>query len=69
MTEIPQPGQIWKHRNGVLYTVLFLTNTAHISARHPPDVVYTRIERTDPTNYWSRPATDWHRSFTKCVTA
>ncbi|NUY43472.1 hypothetical protein HZS35_18150 [Pantoea brenneri] len=38
-----------------------LTNTTSTKAEYPPTVVYRNADtRTD----WSRPLSDWHRSFT-----
>jgi hypothetical protein len=37
------------------YTVLFATNTAHTSDRHPPQVVY----QGDNGCVWSLPLADW----------
>jgi len=40
--------------------VLFITNTAHDTAAHPPDVVY--MGRNG--NLWSRPLSGWHDRMT-----
>lgn len=76
----PIRGQYWQHRNGIRYVVLYITNTAYTAEDHPPDVVYaTAIEDGDcgpmafgtdtpsynPEKIWSRPLSDWHRSFTR----
>lgn len=37
------------------YTVLFVTNTAHLHERHPPQVVY----RGDNGHMWSLPLDKW----------
>ena len=37
------------------YTVLFVTNLAHISENHPPQVVY----RGDNGHFWSLPFSQW----------
>ena len=57
----PEPNSHWRHRNGHLYTVMFITNTAKLSEKHPPDVVY----KGSYGRMWSRPLSDWHRSMTK----
>ena len=57
---MPEPEQTWRHSNGAIYTVLFVTNTAVVREGHPPDVVY----QSENGNLWSRPLSDWHRSFT-----
>lgn len=57
-------GTQYKHRNGVIYTVLFLTNTEGEPSRlkdHPVDVVYEGPNGKK----WSRKLTDWDRSFKK----
>jgi len=76
----PARGELWRHKNGRSYVVLHITNTAHVREDHPPDVVYaTSFERGEsglcsfgsdlpsyrPDKIWSRPLSDWHRSFTK----
>ncbi|MEE8608958.1 MAG: hypothetical protein V3S55_15245 [Nitrospiraceae bacterium] len=60
MTEDPKAGQTWVHRNGIPYVVLFITNTEHETPSHPPDVIYVGMNGS----WWSRPLSDWHRSFT-----
>ena len=37
------------------YTILFVTNTSHLSDNHPPQVVY----QGDNGKYWSLPLVDW----------
>lgn len=59
--ERPKPGTPWMHRNGEIYTVLCITNTAHDTAAHPPDVVY--MGRNG--NLWSRPLSGWHDRMTE----
>ena len=59
-TYIPQPGEQWQHKNGLKYTVLFVTNTTVERPGHAPDVVY----QGDHGSMWSRPLADWHRSMT-----
>lgn len=75
----PIRGQLWRHLNGNEYVVLFITNTAVTRDSHPPDVVYATksyegdkvkaiasdIPSYNPEKIWSRPLTDWHRSFTR----
>jgi hypothetical protein len=57
---VPQVGEHWQHKNGGVYTVLHVTNTAVVREGHTPDVVYQGRNG----NVWSRPLSDWHRSFT-----
>lgn len=56
----PTTGSIWRHRNGNLYVVLFLTNKNAGPATYPRTVVYqgSNGER------WSRPFSGWSRSMT-----
>ena len=55
-------GDVWQHTNGGEYRVLFVTNTHNPREDHPPDVIYETLR--DPARKWSRPLSDWHRSFT-----
>lgn len=59
----PAPRSVWRHTNGNLYRVLHITNLAHVSPDYPPHVVYCTL-RT-PEHVWSRPLSDWLRSFTE----
>ena len=55
-------GKQFKHRNGNIYTVLFLTNIDSTPERlneHPIDVVYMGQNG----KIWSRRLSDWDRSF------
>lgn len=56
---MPEPGTRWRHRNGILYDVVCLTNLPD-EERYPCTVVYR-----NPVNgaLWSRRLDDWHRSF------
>ena len=58
----PEPGSRWCRPgydpqkgpyNG--YTVVAVSNTAHRTPKHPPDVVYVG----DNGHYWTRPLRDW----------
>jgi len=60
-TDAVQPGQRWIHRNGQRYRVLLLTNQQSTQASYPVTVVY---QNTSNLTTWSRPLSDWHRSFT-----
>lgn len=63
MTTQPDAGSRWMRAaphdsargpyNG--YTVSFVTNTAHASPRHPPQVVYVG----DNGYVWSLPLSEW----------
>lgn len=64
MSALPRvaAGQVWQHRNGILYQVLLLTNESTTQPDlYPVTVVYRNF-----TNFknWSRPLADWHRSMT-----
>jgi hypothetical protein len=52
-------GKQFKHKNGNIYTVLFLTNIDS-TPEHPIDVVYMGQNG----KIWSRRLSDWDRSFT-----
>ena len=55
------PGSVWRHKNGGVYRVLFVTNTDNPREDHPPDVVYEALR--NPAHKWSRRLSDWRRSF------
>lgn len=59
--EYPKPGSRWVHKNGIVYEVLLLTNLYGNRPEYPTTVVYFNVE--NKTN-WSRPLTEWSRSFT-----
>jgi hypothetical protein len=54
-------GKQYKHYNGNVYTVLYLTNTSTLSEKYPISVVYMGQNG----NVWSRLLSDWFSSFTK----
>ena len=56
---IPQlaAGQVWRHRNGNLYTVLHLANEPN-EERYPLTVVYQGRNG----KVWARRESDWLRS-------
>lgn len=57
---LPNAGEIWEHHSGRLYRVDGILNTAHPSDKFPVMVAYTQV---DAGTQWTRPLTDWHRSF------
>lgn len=58
---LPKEGSIWRHHNGNLYRVLFLTNMDEPQRPgHPPEVAY---ENVATGKKHSRYLDDWHRSF------
>jgi len=53
----------WKHRNGAEYEVILIANEfTENEERYPVTVVY---QNTVNGKIWSRPLSDWHRSFTQ----
>jgi hypothetical protein len=57
----PKPNEIRKHRNGIMYRVITLTNTNSKNPKYPLTVVYQTVSNG---NLWSRPLSDWQRSMT-----
>ena len=57
-------GSRWRHRNGNVYTVLFLTNVCSIKPEYLTTVVYQGVVNK---NLWSRPAHSWGKSFTRIL--
>jgi len=60
MQQDPEAGDLWRHRNGNMYRVLMLANRPN-EERYPTTVVYETVANG---NLWTRPLSDWHRSFT-----
>lgn len=56
----PKPGSIWVDTNGKQYKIECITNTSARSSQYPITVVYVN---THNKTVWSRPLSDWHRSF------
>ncbi len=56
-------GKKYKHTNGIVYTVLFLTNTDADEAQKEKYPV-TVIHQGANGKRWSRFLSDWDRSFT-----
>lgn len=58
----PLPGRIYKHNNGNRYQVIMLTNErTERPEQYPVTVVYFNV---DNGTTWSRPLSEWSRSFT-----
>lgn len=57
---LPPVGTKWKHTNGIIYTVLMITNSYSSVEHYPQTVVY----QGGNGRTWSRPVNDWSRSFT-----
>lgn len=62
----PEPGQIWRHRNGGYYHVIAIANEEHKHEGHPVDVVYRsmRQDNGQPSHWWTRPLAAWHEKMT-----
>lgn len=56
-----EPGTAWLHHTGRKYTVILIANGSSERDKFPPTVVYEGPNGKT----WSRPVSDWHRSFTK----
>ena len=55
-------GTLWKHTNGQIYKVVEIANAeTQQPDKYPVTVVYAN---TNNGTVWSRPLSDWHRSFT-----
>ena len=59
--EIVIIGSIWEHYNGNKYEVILLTNENSGNEKYPITVVH----KGENGNIWSRPLSEWKRSFTK----
>lgn len=54
----------WKQKNGNVYEVLMIANEQKaMTDVHPVTVVYRNIKNG---TIWSRPASEWKRSFKRC---
>lgn len=60
MEPVVSTGQVWQHRNGNQYKVLMVVNLLD-EERYPKTVVYENLKNG---SQWSRPHSDWRRSFT-----
>lgn len=58
-TTYPNAGQEYRHENGNIYKVLYITNTANHNEKYLPQVVYQGRNG----NVWSRPLVDWDGKF------
>lgn len=57
-----EKNSVWHHNNGNVYTVIEIANLdSKDLTKYPITVVY----RGKNGKIWTRPLTDWHRSFTK----
>lgn len=58
--KIPSLKSKWKHHNGIKYKVIAIANEES-NEKYPITVVY----KGKNGKIWSRPLTDWYRSFTE----
>ena len=58
--KLPLLKSKWKHYNGIKYKVIAITNEENIE-KYPITIVY----KGKNGKMWSRPLTDWYRSFTE----
>lgn len=56
----PEAGEVWLHKNGIPYRVLFLANDGRRGS-YPVSVVYEGSNG----KRWVRELSDWHRSFSE----
>ena len=59
---VPTPDSRWKHQNGTVYRVKEITNKDSTNPAYLPQIVYVNEANG---SVWSRPITDWSRSFTE----
>jgi len=57
--DVPKIGSKWQHTNGIKYQVTLIANSDSINDKYPVTVVY----QGDNKKVWSRPLSDWGRSF------
>ncbi len=61
---IPKISLKWRHHSGRVYRIVLITNLeTQRPDEYPVTVVYANVENG---TVWSRPASDWDRSFTPC---
>jgi len=58
----PTVGSLWRHSNGQTYQVFRIANIGSTRPEYPATVVYVN---TAHDTWWSRPVSEWHRSFTR----
>lgn len=51
----------WRHTNGNIYEIMYIANEHSTNPKYVPTVVY----KGENGKIWSRPSSDWERSFTK----
>lgn len=60
--KVPGLGTRWVHTNGNVYTVFLITN---LKSDRPEKFPVTVVYEGQNGNVWSRPLSQWHRSFTQ----
>ena len=59
--KLPKIGEKYRHTtSGRIYWVITITNITSTRKEYPVTIVY---ENVDNGSLWSRPASDWWRSF------
>lgn len=59
----PEQGSLWKHTNGNIYRVSYVSNVDTTRPeQYPVTVVYGNVNNG---SIWSRPLSDWYRSMTE----
>lgn len=58
--KIPKIKSKWRHTNGIKYKVILITNETD-TEKYPLTVIY----KGKNGKIWSRPLSDWYRSFTE----
>jgi hypothetical protein len=64
LVDIPV-GSLWRHTNGNIYRVLFISNMTSAKEEYPPTVNYINIGNQ---TVWSRPVSKWYKSMTLLTT-
>lgn len=62
IANLPPILSVWKHRNGINYVVISITNNGSTNENYPLTIVY---ENAVTGSLWSRPFSTWHNSFTR----
>jgi hypothetical protein len=60
--KIPKLKSKWRHANGIKYKVIAITNETD-TEKYPLTIVY----KGKNGKVWSRPLSDWYRSFTEII--
>lgn len=61
IVSVPTIKSKWIHTNGIKYKVVLITNLDSVNEKYPTTVVY----KGKNGKVWSRPLSDWYRSFSK----